>query len=305
MATISSIRKQTKAGLAGFIDLLGFSQRVRSVNTFKELLEVREQIAIAQDHFDIGKTDELYKEYLNVTGQIDFVLSDSIFTFIPLQSEVISYSDELDTVMADLEKIALSQASCVLNGVFIRGGISLGWFYSDRKNFISDALVDAVNLEKEICYPVIAVSKSIMNKYRNSPQRKYYSESADPFNNDFFLNLTISGKSISYINYLKLAVEAVSPVFTKEERQKRRKMSPEKSQKYENQKYWEAQTEFLLQHKKAIESGAHLALGNRRARSKYRWLARYHNSIALPFQKIDPKVVIGRKLTGSNYLLTQ
>lgn len=295
MTTKRTITARTKAGLAVFIDLLGFGQRVKSVKTFEDLEQVKKQIDIAHNYFDIDKNDESRKQYLKATGQVDFALSDSIFTFIPLQSETITYTEEFGTVMSDLSGIAYSQMDCVMNGVFVRGGVSLGWYYQDKKNFISDALVESVSLEKLVCYPVICVSDSIITRYKSSRERKYYSESLDPFRNNDFLTIDIGSKTLYYINYLKICIEAVSPYFTSEEKASLMAMTSEDAQKYQNKKYWETQAEYLMQHKSAIEQGIISAGENKRAAAKYKWLTKYHNSIAEPFKTINPNVMIKRR----------
>lgn len=295
MTTKRTIKTRTKAGLAVFIDLLGFGQRVKSVATFVDLANVKNQIEIAHNYFDIDKNDESRKQYLKATGQVDFALSDSIFSFIPLQSKSIKYTEEFGSVMSDLAGIAYSQMDCVMKGVFVRGGVSLGWYYQDKKNFISDALVDAVSLEKQICYPVICVSDSIIDRYKASKERGYYSESIDPFKNNFFLTINIGSKSLHFINYLKICIEAVSPKFTSEEKASLKTMLPEDAQSYTDKKYWETQAEYLIQHKTAIEQGTISAGKNKRAEEKYKWLKRYHNSIAEPFKVVNPNVMIKRR----------
>jgi len=296
MTTKRAIKARTKAGLAVFIDLLGFGQRVKSVETFEDLVQIKKQIDIAHNFFDIDNNSEFRKQYLKSTGQVDFALSDSIFTFIPLQSQVISYTEEFGSVMSDLVGIAYSQMDCVMNGVFVRGAVSLGWYYQDKKNFISDALVEAVSLEKLICYPVICISDSIIDRYKASKERNYYSENLDPFKNNFFLTISIDSKSLNFINYLKICIEAVSPNFSSKEKTLLRTMSSEAAQEFQNKKYWETQAEYLIQHKTAIEQGVISSAKNKRALAKYNWLKKYHNSIAEPFKTINPNVMI-RKLS--------
>jgi len=72
-------------------------------------------------------------------------------------------------------------------GIFVRGGISIGSFYSDDNIIFSGALVKAVELEKRAKFPRIVIDKDLIVKLRNNQHFFNYFICEDN-TNEYFIN---------------------------------------------------------------------------------------------------------------------
>ena len=121
----------------GYCDILGFSNAV------------------------ISKFDETIKVYTEFRKFLSFYKIENITISI--------YSDSImvvgDTLFNVAEAIQILHLFTLRDKWLIRGGIAYGkhWKESDENNLfiVSEALVKAVAIEKEIRYPIIAVSEEI------------------------------------------------------------------------------------------------------------------------------------------------
>lgn len=152
-----------------FCDILGFSDAV--TNRFDEVIEL------------YAKFKEKLAGYPELSLLKTSIYSDSI----------IIVGDRLIDV-AKTVQILLWHT--LLNGWIIRGGIGYGkhWLQSDENNLlvVSQALVNAVNIEKAIKIPVIAISNDIPLTFED------YWKFA--FVTDFFLFPIIHHKGVNIIN---------------------------------------------------------------------------------------------------------
>lgn len=282
---MKQIKKRTSAGISIFIDLLGFGKKVVDADSFEDIKELVNSLEIVREAFDYNQKGEI-----SSTEEKRYALSDSVITFIPLQSKAMQCSNCFDVLLNEISTLAYNQMICIQNGIFVRGGISLGWFYEDGNNFISDALTQAVSIEKKIWAPVIGISQHTVQYFLDREERKFYSKESDPMNNGTFEKTKIGKSEFYYLNYLKLAIEATSPPITSEFKALLR--SEEKgSQQKINEAYWAAQANLLLIHKeKILEATKNIT--DEYVLKKYKWLAKYHNSFAKNFKKVNPSVML-------------
>lgn len=282
---MEKIKKRTSAGIAIFIDLLGFGKKVVDAISFADIKNIVNSLSVVREAFDYDKTG-----ISTTTEEKRYALSDSVITFIPLQSEAMKYTHSFDVLLNEICNLAYDQMICIENGIFIRGGVSLGWFYEDGHNFISDALTQAVSIENNIWAPVIGISDHTIQHFLDSKGRDFYSEDADPMNNGIFEKCTIKNKEYYFLNYLKIAIEAVSPKITPEFKALLR-AGDESSQKMLNEAYLHAHSEALKLHKEKILD-AIKDVTEEDVLSKYQWLIDYHNRFSESYVNIDPAVRI-------------
>jgi len=279
---MKNIKKRTSSGISIFIDLLGFGRKILDATSYKDISKLADSLDIVRDAFDYKK-----KGAPSSTEEKRYALSDSVITFIPLKSEAMKYTNSFDVLLNEITTLAYDQMICIEHGIFIRGGVSYGWFYEDGDNFISDALTQAAALEKEIWAPVIGISDHTINYFKEHNARNFYSEDSDPLNRKTFLKMRRNMKTFYYLNYLKIAIEAVSPKVNEEFRALLRSDDQNKI----NEAYWHAQAEALLLHKQQILKAVK-KIKDKEIRKKYQWLVNYHNKFSKPYIKVNPAVMI-------------
>lgn len=282
---MEQIKKRTSAGISVFIDLLGFGKKVEDAKSFHDIKELVHSLEIVREAFDYNQKGES-----SSAEEKRYALSDSVITFIPLKSEAIHHSNCFDVLLSEISGLAYNQMICIQNGIFVRGGISLGWFYQDGNNFISDALTQAVSIEKKIWAPVIGISEHTVQYFLERKERRFYSKESDPMNNGTFEKTKIGRSEFYFLNYLKLAIEATSPPITSEFKALLRS-EDEGSQQKINEAYWDSQANLLLIHKdKILEAMKNIT--DEMVLKKYKWLVKYHNRYAKNYKKINPSVML-------------
>lgn len=62
--------------------------------------------------------------------------------------------EDIRRVLSELDGMALAQGQCVASGLFLRGGVDIGWWYRKSAVFASESLVRAYKAEsRSACYP--------------------------------------------------------------------------------------------------------------------------------------------------------
>lgn len=242
-------KKDVKLSLVAFIDILGFAQKVLSIKTFADIRRVEGELNTVQKEFISDPKDKWEKLDVEITGREVFAFSDCIVYSVPLSSDLIELQGTFDALMSELNRIALAQATSVLKGIFIRGGIDIGPWFRRADILISPAHVKAYRLEQTTCFPVIAVSEKTYRHFVDHPDRRCYAKGTDGI--DFFFDkLRIKGKEIAFLDYAAIALADAE----------------DKSEAF----LW------LGYHKKSIEAAMGKATDKKVIR-KYRWIVKYHN----------------------------
>lgn len=204
----------TEPRIVAFIDILGFSAIIEEydndehsniLNELHETLEMAVKISIERMKDQKVKTD--LKEYLEYR-----MFSDCICLSLPY----IEFGNDFHIQFHSLAIIVKSyQLAMMQNGFFVRGGISVGSFYSDKHMIFSGGLVSAHNLEQETVYPVIAIEKKVIERLKlnfseNSKGLFYenillYSDSEPE---KIFLNpFDLLDNSMKYFDYLQSTMD--------------------------------------------------------------------------------------------------
>ncbi|MDB2077045.1 MULTISPECIES: hypothetical protein [Clostridium] len=240
------------------IDILGFSQMIvdscskgygnKLLNEISSLINKNKQ-CIIPNKYSQGKIK---------------IYTDNMIVGYPIKDDG---EEELNEI---LDNVSEYQFNLALEGLFVRGGVSVGEFYINEDIVFGPALLDAHNTEGNLaCYPRIVLDDktvSRLQKYINNyddvaPQHK---------------KILIGSDGQWFLNYL-------NTIF---------KYYTECNNKYEFEK---VQIELLLRHKAKIEEMLSLSKKNIRTWDKYVWTANYHNYFCdLNFPK-EKQLRISRK----------
>ncbi|MBK8585696.1 MAG: hypothetical protein IPN88_09800 [Bacteroidetes bacterium] len=204
----------TEPRIVAFLDILGFSRIVEEyesdsqsniLNELHDTLEMAIKVSIEAVTDPKTKTD--LKEYLEYR-----MFSDCICISLPF----IEFGNDFHIQFHSLSAIVKSyQLAMMQKGFFVRGGISVGSFYSDKHMIFSGGLVSAYQLEQKTVYPVIAVDRKVLDRlkvnYTENAKGLFYenalifsgSEPEKIFLNPFDL-LDNSGK---YLDFLQSTME--------------------------------------------------------------------------------------------------
>src|SRR4051812_3099201 len=121
--------RNPKRGLVAFIDLLGFSARVRAIQDPAELGALDRSIRRVQRAFEHKTTDPILREKQKIFQKKVLAFSDCIVVAMSEKSDFAEMQGHFDTEMSELSEFASAQGLCVLNNIFVRGGVDFGWYY--------------------------------------------------------------------------------------------------------------------------------------------------------------------------------
>jgi hypothetical protein len=192
-----------------------------------------------------------------------------------------------DTEMSELESFAWAQGSCVVNNIFIRGGIDFGVFYRRKDTLISPAMVSAYALEKAAIAPMIAISEAFYRRLADHPDRRAYSPELDPIPRVFrrFDNLP-GGSSQIFLDYLPLCLGQLDGAIPADQAAKYR-ADPGARDQIRADAFLQSCLEWAGYHRDAIRT-ASAAAREEGVRQKYQWLAQYHNDAVRRFFRRAP-----------------
>lgn len=276
---------EISAGITGFIDILGFSEKVLSAKTTEDVIEIKGQLKTIQEEFNHNSKDGLVNENSKYSKKEVLAFSDSIIVNIPLESDSTTYHGTFDPIMSELAGFAYSQGTCVSQGIFIRGGIDLGWWFHDEHILISDSLTRAYKLEGRANVPVIALTPELYEYFSNHSHRGFYSRDIDPL--AMFKKYDESGTMFWFIDYLEICLDALGWQRSKKQIETYHAASIEEKDIIMNEGYALNSRDWLCNHARQIEAAySEVESSNYsndvkdKIKGKYLWLSRYHNDVA-------------------------
>lgn len=270
--------EELSVGVTGFIDILGFGEKVKNAETLEDIEYIRSSVNKIQSAFDFDTKDELVAEVQKLNSATILAFSDCVVVNIPLKSDTTKYEGSFDPIMSELAGFAQAQGNCVQHSLFVRGGLELGWWYQDGHTLISQSMVGAVKREETACVPVIALCEKLYEYLSNHDHRKFYSNDVDPVKG-MFRKYSSGKEDFFYIDYISLCVEALDWHRSKEQMSAYRDASPNEKNEIMALGYRENVDLWLANHARNIEEAASLA-PNDKVKDKYVWLASYHNEVA-------------------------
>ncbi|MHC1747204.1 MAG: hypothetical protein AB9856_02300 [Cellulosilyticaceae bacterium] len=240
------------------IDILGFSQMI--ITSCKEGDGNK---LLREINYLINKNKQCIIPNKYSQGKIK-IFTDNMVVAYPIKDDG---EEELDEI---LENVSEYQFNLALEGLFVRGGISVGEFYINEDIVFGPALLDAHCAESEIaCYPRIVLDKKTVkrlqryiNYYEVAPQQN---------------KILIDNDGNWFLNYL-------NTIF---------KYYRECNNEYEFERI---QHGLLLKHKEKIEEMLLLQKENIRVWDKYVWVANYHNCFCDLYFPLEKDLRISKKL---------
>lgn len=269
-------KRNLKHGIVAFVDLLGFSARVEGIETEEELLALEDDVRFAQDAFRHKQTDEIVKESQRLMRRRSLAFSDCLVVLVPFHSPLAETQGDFDILMGELTDYALAQGDCVLRGIFIRGGVDMGFSFQRSETLISPPLVRAYQLEHDASVPMIAISSGMRRYFSGHPGRDYYSDDIDPYPATFTRCDIPGGKRKWFINYARVCLNSVDGRVLPEEREEYEAATPEEKHDMRNRFWARGCREWARQHRTVITTALNNASDDH-IREKYLWLASYHN----------------------------
>ena len=286
-------RSKLTYGLTAFLDILGFKAQVEGANSGSDLEGLLESIGRIRKAFEHRPKDPSAKAIHHAFGKSVLAFSDSVIVNVPLVSRMTEIQGTFDALMSELHSMALAQATCIEQALFLRGGADLGWWYRDGTTLVSGSLANAYSLEGAATVPVIALTERLHGFLATHKGREAYSRDYDPLPamiREF--SGSIAGKDIRirYLDYLSILAREVdwtpTPVYRNALQSLPEEQRDEQKDEWrlENLRYW------FAGHARTIEL-AYSRADVPSIQAKYEWLAGYHNEVAPGFTGSDPACV--------------
>lgn len=221
-------------------------------------------IEVQQKYFKQGKAEELLNCFYSVLSEAQGFLSpirgrgyiksftDNFAFGIPVNNDAES---ELGVFFTN---ITSHQLYLAVNGLFMRGAITVDQLYMDEHMVFGPALINAVMIEKEnAIYPRVVLGPCAIKKMLK--HLEYYSAGHAPQVN--YILLDEDGQY--FINYLKATIDLSQSLYEEEVLQN----SLEKAREHQ------------IQIIKCLEENE----ADQKIKDKYTWLAQYHNYFCIEF----------------------
>jgi hypothetical protein len=272
------------SSLVAFVDVLGFTDRVLSIRTQAELDALDKDIERVQHHFAVDTDDEVTLESHEISKKEILAFSDCIVLSTSLHSDLAESQGTFDTLMSEIGSLAISQVSCIDEGIFLRGAVELGPWHRTNNRLISPAMARAYYLERRAVVPVIRLSEDVTKFFQWHTHRYFYSDDYDPVPSSFLIYKdALAGDSFWFIDYMNLCINNIDWCDSRARREEYLATPPEERGKVMDAGYENNVRRFLAAHRDRIVAGYKKAKVPG-VKLKYRWLANYHNMIVKQYQ---------------------
>jgi hypothetical protein len=153
------------------------------------LCALHDEVVFVHDQFEHKTADASIRESHKVVGKSVLAFSDCVVVSVSLRSDLTALQGTCVVLMSEFTSFALAQGACVLRGIFLRGGVDLGFWFRRKGTLISPAMVNAYRLERDACIPMIAVTPDLRKYLANHANRCFYNSDFDP------IPKTLAGRS--------------------------------------------------------------------------------------------------------------
>lgn len=230
--------------IISFLDILGFGSIVDSTHSADEVFKILETFK-----YQAQPNKELAKEYeLKFTN-----FSDTVIRTTPIFSET-NKEFRSGILFHELLDLIHIQSELICDGIFIRGGVTIGKICQEGRHVFGPGLNKAYYLEnEEASYPRIIVDRSVFDDWKNIPLlRSQFNDL--PTEKQFIKSLVREcNDTILFLDYLNV-------------------MSVECDSIY-------GYVQFLARHKQLIEENSKNFEDNASIVEKYKRLSEYHNEV--------------------------
>ena len=221
------------------IDILGFSQMISQSCKIGDGNRLLREI-----NYLINKNKKCIMPNKYSHGKIK-IFTDNMVVAYPIKGDA---EQELEEI---LDNVSEYQFNLALEGLFVRGGITIGDFYINEDIVFGSALLEAHHIESEIaCYPRIIMDQNTITTLQK--HINYYDVAPQT------TKVLIDSDGQWFLNYL-------NTIF---------KYYIQCNNEYEFERI---QHELLFRHKNKIEELLFLYKEDIRVWDKYVWSANYHN----------------------------
>ncbi len=272
------VKPKLNTSLVAFIDLLGFEDQLKNVTTDKELVEIYNRVKIVHDIFDKDPKDSLTRGSHEAVSKRVISLSDAVIISLDFDSPNSEIDGILDIMAQELSLIGSAQALCVAEGIFLRGGLSLGYFFFENDILLSNAVIKSYAMEALACWPVIVLEPSFYDYFISHSGNECYSEETAPKNVLFYkFKSPKIDEPVYCLDYLRIVSGDLQQWHTEEDRLRYiAEKDVKKKQQILNKSYTKNELAFMQAHKESIEK--ELSMGHtEKIKEKYEWLKDYHN----------------------------
>ena len=213
--------KNPQFSIIVFLDILGFKQLSKSHKDIEWLIdflyEIREESSSFEEkiveHEQKGNhTIQLKLNILSFSDHIILSVPLNICSSIPEYTDLLKFKTALTFMKFHISKL---QIKALMNGISLRGAISVGDVYLDIENNIvtGESLIEAIENEQKLAiYPRVVTSKSLLQYSKNLnptfPPHKF--EFIKDFDGTYFIDylvnqiwLSISTTDISSLTIIR------------------------------------------------------------------------------------------------------
>lgn len=269
-----------------WVDLLGFSQQLSEADTPAKFKAAFDRIRKVQEEFakETASVEPEKQSSVNqFSGKRVIALSDGLVISLDLEIDCphAEISSLYERTGSFLEEIRLAQVRCAFNGMFVRGGVKLGYFWFEDDILISPALVGAYEMEDKIAkQPVIILEREFADQLRSMTATEGYSPDVDPMSDMFrdceWMDEPIKQKYVM-LDFMSQMVQGDHGWHSDADRLASRDRSrpPEERQRILNESHHRQTGEILRSYKQTLIGAFQVAPP--KAKDKYRWLIQYHN----------------------------
>jgi ketosteroid isomerase-like protein len=274
-----------RRSVSAFVDILGFADTTLAVESADDLISLEKKVRVVQDAFEYNSKDEHVRENHSLYRKSVLAFSDCVVINLPLRSAITETQGTFDPIMSELVSLAWAQCTCVFDGIFLRGGISFGWWYRSGARLVSSSLVHAYRREQATGMPVLALTPELFDYLSRHKHRSFYAEDVDPIRATFeaFIH-PVSKEKIYFLDYLTIWLGSVDWATSRKDYEEYLATIPELRQEIMDRGYERNVKKSLIFHKEAVERALEVATKDS-VREKYQWLAGYHNRIAKRYTK--------------------
>ena len=280
-------RKNISLGVTAFLDILGFGDRVLTATSVKDVDHIAKDVRRIQEEFDYKPKDPAIREIHGHYKKTVLAFSDSVIVNVPLQSEMTELEGTFDSLMSELSSMAFAQARCVNQGLFLRGGVDLGWWYRRGSTLVSQSMARAYKAEGAADVPVIALTDDLYQFFSGHTARQHYSDDIEPVRR-LLRQYSASGPrgqvTYWYLDYISTFAESIDWITSKAHHREYLIADPDKKEEVMEKGYKKNLDSWFAHHARAVEN-AHARASSEKVKQKYVWLAAYHNEIAPRFTK--------------------
>ena len=235
-----------RRAIVTYLDILGFREIVSS----KSASEIAQILVTLKEISSDGNDAETVLEPGDA-GSIAF--SDAVVRVCPVDA-----GHKTGAVYHELNSLAFAQAALAEEGVFLRGGVTIGDISFDpaARFIFGPALVRAYDLESNFAiYPRIVIDPSLIAAHSQEIALRGDGHTVEQDWKYVSEVIAKADDQLYFIDYLRVAMDAVESGDLP---------SPD----------------YLLHHRERVISAASLLKGFYNAKQKYYWLSNYHNATA-------------------------